>query len=297
MYENDLHIAMYSRRREFHYLKQLVGDLMPIITPTSISDCQISRHFLRELVVCQILTTGIDTLCYPRTLNRLLHLYFTTVTQTRPSTILSPDQNESKDSVELLSHFCSMNGSIHRNQLALELTDVMYEKELMNQFSRVLDRHGSLSLLSIYVTLSDVLNDIPLATDLAVRKKISQRLKHLDERYFNPRNTQVYIVISNPYDEQDTLMNEMKHFIYIDLEDSLDENKITSKSFDIQQTFALLSKFHCRIYELIEEKYQRIFLTSDEHFFYICGQRMDAPNYLSSEQKYVFQRICFFFFD
>ena len=279
MYKDNLHITMYNRRREFQYLRELVTDLMSIITPKFLSDCQVSRHFLRELFVCQILTTGIDTLCHPQTLNRLLHLYFTTVKQDRSS-------HPSNPNVEILSHFCAMNGEIHKNQLALELTDVMYEKELMNQFSRTLDRHGSLSLLSIYLTLSDVLNDIPLAADILVRKKISQRLKHLDQRYFNANNPQAYMIISNPYNEQDTLIDEMKNFIYHQLEQSLDEIN-PNKSFDVQETFALLSKFHCKIYEFIEEKYQRVFLNSDEHFLYICGQRMDAPNYGNSKQKYV----------
>jgi hypothetical protein len=61
---------------------------------------------------------------------------------------------------------------------------------------------------------------------------------------------------------------------------------------DVQYTFTLLSRFHCKIYELVEEKYQRCFLTSDEHFLYICGRRMDSPDYRITEKKLV----CYFFF-
>ncbi len=262
---------------------------MPIIAPKFISECEGSRHFLRELFVCQILLNGIDAICQPDTLNRLFHLYFTTANQHQQ---LSNPIQPSNTYVEILSHFCSMNGELHKNYLALELTDVMYEKELMNQFSRVLDRHGSLGLLSIYLTLTDVLNDIPLASDILVRKKIYQRLKRIDERYLNPENSQTYIIISNPHNKEDLLINEIQNLIYQDLEESInDENEnqsdVVKKVFDVQQTFTLLSRFHCKIYELIEEKYQRGFLTSDEHYFYICGRPMDSPDYRNTEQKYV----------
>ena len=272
---------MYNRRAELKYLKDLVVDLMPILTPKFISDCKGSRDFLRELFVCQIFIDGIDTICHPNTLNRLFHLFFTTVTQDRPS---FDSVKSSSLKVEILSHFCAMNGELHKNHLAIDLTDVMYEKELMNQFSRVLDRHSSLGLLSIYLSLTDVLNDIPLASEKTVRKKIYHRLKHIDERYFNPSHGEAYMVISNPYDKEDTLVDEMKNLIYHDLEESLADER-TDKVFDVQQTFGLLSRFHCKIYELIEEKYQRAFLTSDEHFFYICRQRMDSSDYRNHEQK------------
>jgi len=290
MYKDDLHIAMYNRQRELEYLKNLILNLMPIITPKFIFESKGARNFLRELFVCQIFIDGIDAICQPNTLNRLFHLYFTTIIQHRQQTINSIEQ--SNIYVEILSHFCAMNGQLHKNHLALELTDVMYEKELMNQFSRVLDRQGSIGLLSIYLTLTDVLNDIPLASDILVRKKLYQRLKHIDERYLNPKNAQAYIIINNPYNQDDILINEIKHLIYYDLEESInDENENKSdeikKIFDVQQTFTLLSRFHCKIYELIEEIYQRNFLTSDEHFFCICGQHMDSPDYRIMERKYV----------
>jgi hypothetical protein len=290
MYKDDLHIAMYNRQKELEYLKNLILNLMPIITPKFIFECKGARNFLRELFVCQIFIDGIDGICQPNTLNRLFHLYFTTIIQHRQQTINSIEQ--SNIYVEILSHFCAMNGQLHKNHLALELTDVMYEKELMNQFSRVLDRQGSIGLLSIYLTLTDVLNDIPLASDILVRKKLYQRLKHIDERYLNPKNIQAYIIINNPYNQDDILINEIKHLIYYDLEESINdenENKLDEikKIFDVQQTFTLLSRFHCKIYELIEEIYQRNFLTSDEHFFCICGRHMDSPDYRIMERKYV----------
>jgi hypothetical protein len=293
MYKTDLHIAMFNRRTELKYLKQLVTDLMPIITPRFISECKGTRHFLLELFVCQILIDGIDIICQPNTLNRLFHLYFTTAIQRRHANMISKSQNPSDISVEILSHFCAMNGSLHKNRLALELTDVMYEKELTNQFSRVLDRHGSLGLLSIYLTLTDVLNDIPLASDILVRRKIYQRLKHIDERYLNSNKPEAYIIISNPYNNEDTLLNDIKNLIYHDLEESIDDENEKQKSdvmkkvFNVNQTFTLLSRFHCKIYELIEEIYQRGFLTSDEHFLYVCGRRMDSPDYQIMQQKYV----------
>ena len=174
-----------------------------------------------------------------------------------------------------------MNGTLHKNQLSLDLTDVMYEKELMNQFSRVLDRHGSLGLLSIYLSLSDILNDIPLASDILVRKKIYQRLKRIEGRYLNPENPDVYLIISNPYDPNDTLIDNIKRLINEDLHLSIEENR----PLDIQNTFQLLSQFHCKIYELVAEKYQHCFLTSDEHFLYVCGKRMDSTDYRLSDGK------------
>jgi hypothetical protein len=120
MYKNDLHIAMYNRQSELKYLKRLVLDLMPITTPKLIYECKGSRHFLREVVVCQILIDGIDVICQPDTLNRLFHLYFTTAIQRRNS-ISNIIINPPAQSVELLSRFCGMNGPLHKNQLALEL--------------------------------------------------------------------------------------------------------------------------------------------------------------------------------
>jgi hypothetical protein len=277
---------MYNRQSELKYLKRVILDLMPIATPKFIYECKGSRHFLNELTTCQILLDGIDAICEPDTLNRLFHLYFITAIQRRNSNMNIPI-NPTDQSVELLTRFCTMNGPLHKNQLALELTDVMYEKELMSQFSRVLDRNGSIGLLSIYITLSDVLNDIPSASNILVRKKIYTRLKNLDERYLNPKNADAYVNINNPYDENDTLIDEIKYLIYHDLEEGIKEEN-EGKSFDVQHTFTLLSRFHCQIYELVEEKYQRNFLTSDEHFLYICGRRMDSPDYRIMEQKLVF---------
>jgi hypothetical protein len=294
MYKDDLHIAMYNRRSELKYLKNLVLDLMPILTPKFIFECKGTRHLLCELFVSQILIDGIDTICQPNTLNRLFHLYFTTAIQHRQLNIIPNPPKQSDTYVEILSNFCSMNGILHKNRLALELTDVMYEKELMNQFSRVLDHHGSIGLLSIYIALSDVLNDIPLASDILVRKKLYRRLKHIDERYLNPVNSDGYIMINNPYDKEDTLIDEVKNLIYHDLEESInnDENENgTRQVFDVQQIFPVLSRFHCKIYELIEEKYQRAFLTSEEHFFYICGQPMDSPDYRFVRKTYVILRM------
>lgn len=288
MYADDLHLAMYNRRTELKYLKSLLVDLMPIVTPNFIYDCRGSRHFLRELIVGQILIDGIDAVCQPHTMNRLIHLYFTIALQRRQSSSIVPiDLNLSEPTlVELLAHFCAMNGSLHKKQLVLEMTDVMYEKELMNQFSRVLDRHGSLGLLSIYLSMSDVLNEMPLLSDISVRKKIHQRLKHIDERYLNPKHPETYLAISNPYDPTDTLVNDIKNLINQDLEASITENdQQETKSLDVQHIFPLLSRFHCKIYELVEEKYQRCFLTSDEHFLYICGQRMDSSDYRLRDHK------------
>ena len=288
MYADDLHLAMYNRRTELAYLRRLLVDLMPLITPKFIYECRGSRHFLREVIVGQILIDGIDAACQPHTMNSLIHLYFTSALQRRQSSSTPTlDANPSPPtSVEVLAHFCAMNGSLHKNQLALDLTDVMHEKELMNQFSRVLDRHGSLGLLSIYLSLSDVLNEIPLASDILVRKKIHQRLKRIDDRYLNPARPETYLTISNPSDPQDTLVEEIKNLIHHDLEESVAENdQQAQKPLDIQQIFPVLSRFHCKIYELFEEKYQRCFLTSEEHFLYICGQRMDSSDYRLREHK------------
>ncbi|CAM2716413.1 unnamed protein product [Rotaria socialis] len=282
MYKNDLHIVMHNRQSELKYLKRLVISLMPLITPKFIYNCKGTRHFLCELLVCQILIDGIDAVCQPNTLNRLFHLYFTNAIQRRQGNSKPKPPTESNTAVEILSHFCAVNGPLHKNKLAIDFTDVMYEKELMSKFSIVLDRIGSLGLLSIYLSLTDILNEIPIATDVLVRRKIYDRLKRIDERYLDPAKPDTYIIISNPYNEQDILTDELKHFIYHNLEPSIsDENQsdAAKKSFDIQQTFTLLSKFHCKIYELIEDKYQRNFLSSDEHFFNICGQQMDSQNY------------------
>ncbi|CAF1263680.1 unnamed protein product [Adineta ricciae] len=288
MYKSDLHVAMHSRQSEIKYLKRLILDLMPIITPKFIYECKGSRHFLTEVIASQILIDGIDSICEPDTINRLLHLYFTNDIQRRNG-LLNVVASPPSPSVELLTRFCTMNGPIHKNQLALELTDVMYEKELLNQFSRVLDRHGSIGLLSIYVTLSDILNDIPSASNILVRKKIYQRLKNIDERYLNPKASDAYVSISNIYDPEDTLVDEIKDLIYNHLEPSIKEEKENENElniFDVQHTFALLSRFHCKIYELVEDKYQRCFLTSDEHFLYICGRRMDSPDYRMRDQAF-----------
>ena len=284
MYKSDLHLALYNRRTELKYLKELLVDLLSVLTSKSLSEYKGSRHFLRELFACQICIQGIDNFCRPETINRLFHLFFTTLNQ--PSSSSSSNEissNLSESSVEILSHFCAMNGQLHKNHLALELTDVMYEKELMSQFSRVLDRHGSVGLLSIYLSLTDFLNDIPLASDLLVRKKIYQRLKHIDERYLNPHLSDTYILISNPRDPNDQLINKVKHLIYHDLQESIEHEG----TFDVQQAFTLLSKFHCKVYELIEERYQREFVHSDEHFYYVCGKRMDSPDYRTFDQRYV----------
>ena len=287
MYADDLHVAMYNRHTELNYLKQLLTSLMPLVTPKFIYGCEGSRHFLRELVACQILLDGIDAMCQPDTLNRLIHLYFTTALQRRHTPASVPVESSPSSSVEILQHFCATNGSVHKSQLALDLTNVLREEELKGPFSRVLDQHGSLGLLSIYMTLTDVLCDMPLANNVLVRKKIHQRLKHVDERYLNPRRPETYLAISNPYDKEDTLVADLQTLIYNDLEGSLEEAEPVRKPFDVQQAFPVLSRFHCKIYELVEEKFQRNFLKSDEHFLSITGRRMDSPDYQAAERKYV----------
>lgn len=279
IFSNDLHIAMHNRQSELQYLKRLVLDLMPLISPKSLYECKGARHFLRELIVCQILLDGIDIVCQPDTLNRLFHLFFTNAIQRRsmPETPWKPPE---PPFVELLTDFCSRNGPLHKNRLALELTDVMYEKELLNQFSRVLDRYRSVGLLSIYVTLSDLLNDIPSGSNLIVRKKIFNRLKAIDDRYLNPENTDGFVNLNNG---DDRIVDELKAFLNGHLQKSI-ENE--GEPFDVQMTFNLLSRLHCKIYDLVAENYQRYFLPSDEHFHYICGRRMDSPDYRMIEQKF-----------
>ena len=129
MYKDDLHIAVYNRQSELKYLKRLVLNLLPIITPEFVDECEGSRHFLCELFVCQMLINGIDSICQPNVLNRLFYLYFTNINQHRQM----PKTQTSNVEVEMLSHFCAMNGALHKNNLVLELKDVMYEKELLNQ--------------------------------------------------------------------------------------------------------------------------------------------------------------------
>ena len=118
MYANDLHVAMYNRQTELKYLKQLLTTLMPVVTPKFIYDCQGSRHFLRELVACQILLDGIDAICQPNTLNRLIHLYFTTALQRRHTSVNMPVKSSPSSSVEILQHFCTINGPVHKSQLS-----------------------------------------------------------------------------------------------------------------------------------------------------------------------------------
>jgi hypothetical protein len=280
--KHDLHIAMFNRQSELTYLKRLVHDLMPLLLPKSIYECKGARHFLRELFVCQIILDGIDIICRPDTLNRLFHLFFTTAIRHRHAAEQPHCRSPSMSSVELLAHFSVMNGPLHRNQLALELADVMYEKELMNQFSRVLDRHGSIGLLSIYITLSDVLNDIPSASNVLVRNKIYQRLKSIDERHLNSNCVDNFVRIRGTTHR---FVDDFKRFIYDYLERCLDDESIEQNMFDIQKTFTILSRFHCQIYELVEYKYKRYFLNSDEHFLYMCGPRMDSPDYRMIEQR------------
>jgi PXA domain len=278
MYATDLHIAMYNRQTELKYLQRLIVGLMPIVTPNFIYDCQGSRHFLRELCVGQIVIDGIDVTCQPDTINRLFHLYFTMANQRR-----HVHSNENfvhhidQEHVELLTHFCTIEDTSYKNRLALNSTDVFHEKELMNQFRRVLERHGSLSLATVYLLLSDILNDIPLASDILVRKKIYQRLKHIDDR-------ETYIVLSH----DDRFIDSIRKLIYDELYVSIDETNVdnnNNKQLDIQLTFSILSQFHCRIYELLQDKYQQCFLPSDEHFLYICGHRMDSPDYCMLANK------------
>lgn len=278
IYKNEIHLAMLNRRSEKKYLKSLLRELTSILVPKSVQESKATRNFVENLLISQIVIDGIEKICEPKVLNRIFHLFFTKAVERRNSK--KPEEIRRKiELVEILEHFCSMNGPLHKNELSLDLTDVIYEKELLNQFSRVLDRNGSIGLISVYVTISDLLNEIPSATTSLVRRKIHQRLKNIELRYFDPKNIDAFVDVRS--NNEDFIRN-FNVFLTENFEKTVDDEK----NFDLSSVFGTLSRFHCRIYELVEKHYYQDFLNSDEHFLYVCGRRMDSPDYRIVEQKF-----------
>jgi hypothetical protein len=127
------HIALYSRKHETAYLRQLCKQILPFILPENVLKCRLIFYFVRfliimksnlhiklifratlelveEIAVSNLLLKGLDIIAEPESINQLVAKAIESHNEHKPLTIL-PD----KKYVQFLKHWCQMNGSIFKS--------------------------------------------------------------------------------------------------------------------------------------------------------------------------------------
>jgi hypothetical protein len=101
-----------------------------------------------------ILLDGLDKLAEPDTLNKLT----ISIIKSHNEDKNSIKKNESKMSqVQLLKHWCQMNGCIYKSIQVPTLKDLIENNELLHFFISYLNSINSISILQLFLTLSKFL--------------------------------------------------------------------------------------------------------------------------------------------
>jgi hypothetical protein len=113
------HFALHSRRHELAYLRKVCIELLPLLLPKNVIDFDVANELLQEIFLSNVLLQGLDSIAEPGSINIILTnlLINNDGDVDEANKFINNDDNDEKrfKNVQLLNHWCQMNGSIFRS--------------------------------------------------------------------------------------------------------------------------------------------------------------------------------------
>lgn len=143
------HFALVSRRHELLYLRQLSKKILSLLLPPHILKCRISIELIEEIVVNKLLLKGLDIIAEPDSINKILIKIF------EKSEIINIDLSAKPQlKVQILKHWCLMNGCIYKSAKAPTFKEIIGNNELLHHFISYMNSLNSITILQLYLNLS-----------------------------------------------------------------------------------------------------------------------------------------------
>lgn len=145
------HIALNSRQHELAYLRQISKRILPLLLPNHVLKCRMSMELIEEIFVNKLLLKGLDIIAEPDSINKILTKIF--------------ESNEPVDNslqakkhlqVQVLKHWCMMNGCIYKSIKAPPLKEIVENNELLHHFIGYMNSINSIAILQLYLSLSKI---------------------------------------------------------------------------------------------------------------------------------------------
>jgi sorting nexin-14 len=150
------HFALKSRQHELVYLRQVTKQIFPLLLPSNILKCRMIMELLEEIVVHKLLLKGLDILAEPEVMNNILVKIFDAIEHSGDRKALA-DHNKQ---VQILKHWCLMNGCIFKSIKSPSLKEIIENNELLHHFIGYMNSTNSVSILQLYLNLSKFLGVI-----------------------------------------------------------------------------------------------------------------------------------------
>lgn len=145
------HFALKSRQHELVYLRQVTKKILPFLLPGSILKCRISMELIEEIVVNKLLLKGLDILAEPEVMNHILVKIFEASEHVEVEVEAAMDDDKR---VQILKHWCLMNGCIFKSIKSPQLKEIIENNELLHHFIGFMNSTNSVSILQLYLNLS-----------------------------------------------------------------------------------------------------------------------------------------------
>lgn len=113
---------------------------------------RVSLELIEEILLSSILLNGLDVLAEPDTINKLIINIIKNHNQASKKEIEDRNGND----VQLLKHWCQMNGYIFKSIQAPGFKDTVENNEILHFFIGYLNSINSISVLQLFFTISKI---------------------------------------------------------------------------------------------------------------------------------------------
>ncbi|CAF0709444.1 unnamed protein product [Brachionus calyciflorus] len=233
--KNQFHFTLTSRKNELKYLKQLCNQVLPFILPDHILKCRITTELIEEITVGNLLLRGLDILAEPDTVNKIIKKAIQSHKENIPLVI-----SEKRNWVQILRHWCQMNGRIFRSILSPGFEEIVENNELLHVFINYLNSINSLPILQFYLMIKDIYKSFEQATNEfsnspninsqveELRNWCESNKKLLENIWFNHEKTYLemtenFITVSNLVEERENskkILKELQDVLYDFIKDA-----------------------------------------------------------------------------
>jgi len=144
----NIHVALTSREAELEYLEELSKRIITLVTKKDTSKSDLLNGVAVGLLSKTVLLNLLDTISNPRTINKLLCLWFTPEpVKEYPSCTLPP--------VILLFRFVHLHEQNTRSTFHIDLSQILSDQELLCHFIQYLKCKGGVNLLQFCLSVED----------------------------------------------------------------------------------------------------------------------------------------------
>ncbi len=267
------HFALASRHHELVYLRQMSKKILPFILPNHIVKCRISMELIEEIFVNKLLLKGLDILAEPYTINKILIKIFEANEHS-----LKPQQTNLDDQaqVQILKHWCLMNGCIFKTIKAPTLKEIFDDNMILHHFIGYMNSVNSISILQLYLNLRDIIrshtNELSSSCHSncsVVSSSSANQIEELKTWCQNPKNNQTLCTIA--YNSEKNLLQMINETLFKESTETDEDDK-----------YKALEKIHDEIYSLIKEIYYSSFIKSDFMYKNLMGLNKLMPKIKAS---------------